>query len=39
MADLKKFWYSPDYQAAIKLREGFRETNFIIAVEEQEPRR
>ena len=35
MADLKKFWYSPGYQQAIKLRQGFRETNFIIAVEER----
>jgi uncharacterized protein (DUF1330 family) len=38
MEALKTFWYSPGYQEAIKLRQGFRKTNFIIAVEEREPR-
>ena len=30
---LKEFWYSDDYQAAKKLREGLATVNFIIAIE------
>jgi uncharacterized protein (DUF1330 family) len=30
---LLKFWNSPEYQAAIKLRDGIVETNFTVAIE------
>jgi uncharacterized protein (DUF1330 family) len=30
---LNKFWYSPEYQEAKKLREGHLEVQFIVAVE------
>ena len=33
MAELKAFWYSDEYQAAKKLREGLSDVDFIIAVE------
>ena len=33
MEVLKEFWYSDDYQAAKKLREGLATVNFIIAIE------
>jgi len=32
-AALNKFWYSPEYQEAKKLREGHLEVQFIVAVE------
>jgi len=33
MEALKEFWFSDDYQAAKKLREGLSTINFIVAVE------
>jgi uncharacterized protein (DUF1330 family) len=30
---LRKFWYSPEYQEAKKLREGHLDVQFIVAVE------
>ncbi len=33
MDELKKFWYSDEYQEAKKLREGLSKVNFIMAVE------
>ena len=33
MDALLTFWNSPEYQAAIKLREGIVETNFTVAIE------
>lgn len=32
-AALHKFWYSPEYQQAKKLREGHLDVQFIVAVE------
>ena len=32
-AALHKFWYSPEYQQAKKLREGHLDIQFIVAVE------
>ena len=32
-AALNKFWHSPDYQEAKKLREGHLDVQFIVAVE------
>jgi uncharacterized protein (DUF1330 family) len=32
-AALHKFWYSPEYQPAKKLREGHLDVQFIVAVE------
>ena len=32
-AALDKFWHSPDYQEAKKLREGHLDVQFIVAVE------
>ncbi len=33
MDPLMRFWNSPEYQEAKKLREGFIKSNFIIAIE------
>jgi uncharacterized protein (DUF1330 family) len=33
MDDLLKFWNSPAYQQAKKLREGLSQVNFIVAIE------
>ena len=33
MEELKAYWYSDEYQAAILLREGLVEMNFAIAIE------
>jgi len=33
MEELRSFWYSEEYQQAIKLREGLSTINFIVAVE------
>ncbi|MGI9228583.1 MAG: DUF1330 domain-containing protein [Gammaproteobacteria bacterium] len=33
MDALKSFWYSEEYEAAKKLREGFAEANFFVAIE------
>ena len=33
MDALLRFWNSPEYQEAKKLREGFIKSNFIIAIE------
>jgi uncharacterized protein (DUF1330 family) len=33
MEALLEFWNSPDYQEAIKLREGIVESNFTVAIE------
>jgi len=33
MQAIKDFWYSDDYQAAAKLRQGLSKVNFIVAVE------
>jgi uncharacterized protein (DUF1330 family) len=35
MSALKNFWFSPDYQDAIKLREGKVKLDFVIAVQGQ----
>ena len=32
-AALHKFWYSPEYQQAKKLREGHLDVQFIVAIE------
>lgn len=32
-ASLHKFWYSPEYQQAKKLREGHLDVQFIVAVD------
>jgi uncharacterized protein (DUF1330 family) len=34
MEALLKFWNSPEYQEAKKLREGIVETNFTVAIEQ-----
>jgi uncharacterized protein (DUF1330 family) len=34
MEALLKFWNSPEYQEAKKLREGIVETNFMVAIEQ-----
>jgi uncharacterized protein (DUF1330 family) len=36
MKALLEFWNSPEYQDAIKLREGIVETNFTVAIETME---
>jgi uncharacterized protein (DUF1330 family) len=36
MDALLAFWNSPEYQEAIKLREGVVETNFTVAIESTE---
>jgi uncharacterized protein (DUF1330 family) len=36
MPALLEFWNSPEYQEAIKLREGIVETNFTVAIESME---
>ena len=36
MDALLTFWNSPEYQEAIKLREGVVETNFTVAIESTE---
>jgi hypothetical protein len=33
MDALLKFWNSPEYQEAIKLREGIVESNFTVTIE------
>jgi uncharacterized protein (DUF1330 family) len=33
MDSLLQFWNSPEYQEAMKLREGIVETNFTVAIE------
>jgi uncharacterized protein (DUF1330 family) len=33
MDSLLQFWNSPEYQEAIKLREGIVESNFTVAIE------
>jgi uncharacterized protein (DUF1330 family) len=33
MDALMEFWNSPEYQEAIKLREGIVESNFTVAIE------
>ena len=33
MDALVKFWNSPEYQEAMKLREGIVQTNFTVAIE------
>ena len=33
MDALLKFWHSPEYQAAKKLREGALDVDFIVALE------
>ena len=35
MEHLKEFWFSPDYQEAIKLREGKVKLDFVVAVNGQ----
>ena len=35
MEHLKEFWFSPDYQQAIKLREGKVKLDFVVAVNGQ----
>ena len=35
MEHLKAFWFSPDYQEAIKLREGKVKLDFVVAVNGQ----
>jgi len=36
MEQLIKFWNSPEYQEAIKLRDGIVESNFSVAIEESD---
>ena len=35
MEHLKEFWFSPDYQEAIKLRDGKVKLDFVVAVNGQ----
>ena len=35
MNHLKEFWFSPDYQEAIKLRAGKVELDFVVAINSQ----
>ena len=35
MSSLKEFWFSPDYQEAIKLREEKVKLDFVVAVQGQ----
>ena len=35
MEHLREFWFSPDYQEAIKLREGKVKLDFVVAVNGQ----